>query len=164
MADMFIWFKGVTGESKQKGLVEHQDEWIELASFSMSSAAAGSTKVGGGSGVGKPSIHGVNFSTVAGKHTPQIAQKYFKGEHFDKVEVKFIKQSGAATAEVYYHLTMEHVFVTSMQNGKGDGALGSEAMSLTAETYEQEYWSQDSKGKLTSVGKTKYNEKTNEST
>ncbi len=157
MASDFIKFSGVDGESQQKGM----ENWIEITSFSMSSATSGSTKVGGGSGVGKPSIHGVNFSTVAGKHTPAIAQKYFKGEHFDKVEVKFIKQAGADAAETYYHLTMEHVFVTSMQNGKGEGSLGSESMSLTAETYEQEYWAQDAKGKLTSVGKTKYNEKTN---
>ena len=159
MADMFIRFDGVDGESQQKGM----EKWIELQSFSMSSAAAGSTKVGGGSGVGKPSIHGVNFSTVAGKHTPAIAQKYFKGEHFPVVEVKFVKQTGEANAETYYHLKMEKVFVTTMQNGKSDGSLGSESMSLTAETYEQEYWSQGADGKLTSVGKTKYNEKTNES-
>jgi type VI secretion system secreted protein Hcp len=158
MADMFIRFDGVDGESQQKGL----EKWIELQTFSMSSAAAGSTVVGGGSGVGKPSIHGVNFSTVAGKHTPAIAQKYFKGEHFPTVEVKFIKQTGNASAETYYHLKMEKVFVTSMQNGKSDGSLGSESMSLTAETYEQEYFHQGADGKLTSVGKTKYNEKTNE--
>jgi type VI secretion system secreted protein Hcp len=159
MADMFIRFDGVDGESQQKGL----EKWIELASFSMSSAAAGSTALGGGSGVGKPSIHGVNFSTVAGKHTPAVAQKYFKGEHFPTVEVKFIKQTGNASAEPYYHLKMEKVFVTSMQNGKSEGSLGSESMSLTAETYEQEYFVQGADGKLTSVGKTKYNEKTNES-
>ena len=157
MADMFIRFDGVDGESEQKGM----EKWIELGSFSMSSATAGSTKVGGGSGVGKPSIHGVNFSTVGGKHTPAIAQKYFKGEHFPIVEVKFIKQTGEASAETYYHLKMEKVFVTSMQNGKGEGSLPSESMSLTAETYEQEYFVQDAAGKLTSVGKTKYNEKTN---
>lgn len=154
--DMFIKFSGVDGESQQKSF----ENWIEINSFSMSSAAAGSTAVGGGSGVGKPSIHGVNFTTVAGKHTPTIAQKYFKGEHFDKVEVKFIKQTGDDSGQTYYHLTMEHVFVTSMQNGKGEGSLGSESMSLTAESYEQEYFAQDSKGKITSVGKTKYNEKT----
>ena len=159
MADMFIRFDGVDGESQQKGL----EKWIELASFSMSSATSGSTKVGGGSGVGKPSIHGVSFSTVAGKHTPGIAKKYFEGKHFPVVEVKFIKQTGAASAETYYHLRMENVFVTSMQNGKGEGSLGSESMSLTAETYEQEYWIQNADGTPTSVGKTKYNEKTNES-
>ncbi len=157
MADMFIKFDGVDGESQQKGL----DNWIELASFSMSSATSGSTKVGGGSGVGKPSIHGVNFSTVSGKHTPAIAKKYFEGKHFNTVDVKFIKQTGSDSAETYYHLKMEMVFVTSMQNGKGEGSLGSESMSLTAESYEQEYWAQGKDGKLTSVGKTKYNEKTN---
>jgi type VI secretion system secreted protein Hcp len=157
MADMFIRFDGVDGESQQKGM----EKWIELSSFSMSSHTAGSTIVGGGSGVGKPSIDGVHFMTVAGRHTPAIAQKYFKGEHFPTVEVKFIKQTGADSAETYYHLKMQKVFVTSMQNGKGEGSLGSEQMSLTAEIYEQEYWAQNADGKLTSVGKTTYNEKTN---
>jgi len=159
MADMFIRFDGVEGESTQKGM----EKWIELKSCNMSSAAAGSTIVGGGSGVGKPSIHGIDFTTVAGKHTPAINQKYFKGEHFPVVEIKYIKQTGNASAETYYHLKMEKVFVTNMQNGKSEGSLGNESMSLTAETYEQEYWAQGPDGKLTSVGKTKYNEKTNES-
>lgn len=159
MADMFIRFDGVDGESQQKGM----EKWIELKKYSMSSATAGSTVVGGGSGVGKPSIHGVSISTVAGKHTPAINQKYFKGEHFPVAEVKFIKQTGEASAETYYHLKMEKVFVTSMQNDKTEGSLGNEGISMTAETYEQEYWAQGADGKLTSVGKTKYNEKTNES-
>lgn len=159
MADMFIRFDGVDGESQQEGF----KNWIELSSFTMSSAAAGSTAVGGGSGVGKVSIHGVSFSTVAGKHTPAISMKYFAGKHFPKVEVVFVKLTGneGGAAEKYYHLTMEHVYVTSKSDGKSEGSLGSEQMSLTAETYEQEYWAQDEKGKLTSVGKTKYNEKTN---
>ncbi len=159
MADMFIRFDGVDGESDQKGL----EKWIEIESWSMSSATAGSTKVGGGSGVGKPSIHGVSFSTIAGKHTPAISQKYFKGEHFPIVEIKFVKQTGEASAETYYHLKMEKVFVTSKQDGKVKDSLGNESMNLTAETYEQEYFVQGALGKLTSVGKTKYNEKTNES-
>lgn len=152
---MFMKVSGVDGESEQTDF----KNWIELSSFSMSSAAAGSTAIGGGAGVGKVSIHGVNGTTVAGKHTPTIAEKYFDGKHFDKVEVVFIKQTGDDTGQKYYHLTMENVFFTSMQNSKGEGSLGSEAFSLTAESYEQEYWAQDKTGKLTSVGKTKYNEK-----
>lgn len=154
-SDMFMKVSGVDGESEQEGY----KNWIELTSFSMSSAAAGSTAIGTGAGVGKVSIHGVNGTTVAGKHTPTIAKKYFNGEHFDKVEIVFIKQTGDDAGKEYYHLTMEHVFFTSIQNGKGEGSLGSESFSLTAESYEQEYWAQDSKGKLTSVGKTKYEEK-----
>lgn len=160
-SDMFMKVSGVDGESKQKGL----ENWIEITSFSMSSATPGSTAIGGGSGVGKPSIHGVSVSTSAGKHTPNINLKYFKGEHFDKVEIKFIKQTGQdAAAETYYHLTMDHVFFTSNQMSKGQGSLGSEGMNVTAEKYKQEYWVQDEKGKLTSVGSTIYNEKTGEST
>ncbi len=154
-SDMFMKVSGVDGESKQTKF----ENWIELSSFSMSSAASGSTAIGSGAGVGKVSIHGVNGTTVAGKHTPTIAKKYFNGEHFDKVEVVFIKQTGDDQGEKYYHLIMEHVFFTSIQNGKGEGSLGSESFSLTAESYEQEYFAQDSKGKLTSVGKTKYDEK-----
>ena len=156
MADQFIKFDVVQGESEQKGF----EKWIELSSFSMSSATPGSTAVGGGSGVGKPSIHGVSFTTVAGRHTPDIMKRYFEGKHFDKVEVKFIKQAGEAAAETYYHMTMKHVFVTSMQAGKGEGSLGQESMSLTAEEYKQEYFAQGKDGKLTSVGSTTYNEKT----
>lgn len=156
MADQFIKFQDVKGESQQKGF----EDWIELSSFSMSSATSGSTSLGGGSGVGKPSIHGVSFSTVAGRHTPTIMKRYFEGKHFEKVEVKFIKQTGADAAETYYHLTMQHVFVTSMQAGKGEGSLGSESMSLTAESYKQEYFAQEKDGTIKSVGSTTYNEKT----
>lgn len=154
-SDMFMKVSGVDGESKQTKF----ENWIELSSFSMSSAASGSTSIGTGAGVGKVSIHGVNGTTVAGKHTPTIAKKYFNGEHFEEVKVVFIKQTGDDSGDKYYELIMKHVFFTSIQNGKGEGSLGSESFSLTAESYEQEYWAQDEKGKLTSVGKTKYEEK-----
>ena len=159
MADQFIKFDIVDGESQQEGM----KDWIEIGSFSISSATSGSTNVGGGSGVGKPSIHGVSFTTVAGKHTPKIMKNYFEGKHFDEVKVVFIKQTGADKAEKYYELTMKHVFVTSMQLGKGEGSLGNESMSLTAEEYKQEYFSQAADGSITSVGSSTYNEKTGKS-
>lgn len=159
MAEQFITFVGVEGESTQKGV----EGWIEISNFSLSSSTPGSTALGGGSGVGKPVMHGASFGTTAGKHTPLLNQKYFKGQHFDKVEVKYLKQTGDTEAKPYYHLIMEHVFITSMGNSKGEGSLGFETITLTAETYEQEYFKQNPDGTLTSVGKTKYNEKTGES-
>lgn len=159
MAEQFIKFNSVDGESTQTGV----EKWIEISNFSLSSSTPGSTALGGGSGVGKPVMHGASFGTVAGRHTPLLNQKYFKGEHFDTVEVKYLKQTGDDAGKTYYHLTMKHVFITSMGNSKGEGSLGFETITLTAEEYTQEYWAQDNKGKLTSVGKTTYNEKTGKS-
>lgn len=159
MADQLIKFDIVDGESQ---LNEHKN-WIEISSFSISSATPGSTMVGGGSGVGKPSIHGVSFTTVAGKHTPKIMKNYFEGKHFDEVKVHFVKQSGKDAVEKYYEMTMKHVFVTSMSLSKGEGSLGQEAMSLTAEEYKQEYFEQNEKGVINSIGSSTYNEKTGKS-
>ncbi len=156
-ASMYIKFDGVDGESKQAGYVG----WIEISKFNMASSAPPSTDLGGGSGVGKPTIHGVSYETVAGKHTPQINKKYYEGAHFPFVEVVFLKQATGASAEKYFHLKMSHVFVSSITNGKSEGALGTESITLLAEEYMQEYFGQDSDGLLASVGSTTYNTKTN---
>lgn len=159
MAEQFIKFTGpdVVGESE----FALAKEWIEISNFSLSSSTPGSTALGGGSGVGKPVMHGASFGTTAGRHTPDLNKQYFNGKHFDKVEVKFFKQTGQAdTAECYYHLTMENCFITSMGNSKGEGSLGFETITLTAEKYTQEYFAQNKQGLLASVGKTSYEEKT----
>ncbi len=156
MASMFAKFDGVEGESQKSGY----EGWIEISDFNMSSSAPPSTDVGGGSGVGKPVIHGVTYSTVAGRHTPQINDKFYKGTHFATAEIVFLKQTGGETSEKYYHLTLSNVFVTSVNNAKAEGALGSEIISLLAEEYTQEYFAQGADGLLTSVGKTTYNAKT----
>lgn len=156
MAEQFIKFEGVDGESQQKGF----EKWIEISNFSLSSSTPGSTSLGGGSGVGKPVMHGASFGTTAGRHTPLLNKRYFEGKHFATVEVKYAKQTGADAAETYYHLTMKNVFITSMGNSKGEGSLGFENITLTGEEYKQEYFAQGSDGKITSVGSTTYNEKT----
>ena len=163
MAEQFIKFTGpdVAGESE----FELAKEWIEISNFSLSSSTPGSTSLGGGSGVGKPVMHGASFGTTAGRHTPLLNKNYFEGKHFDQAEVKYFKQTGQTeTPECYYHLTMKHVFITSMGNSKGEGSLGFETITLTAEEYKQEYFAQNKQGLLTSVGSTTYNEKTGKST
>lgn len=160
MPEQFIKFDGVDGESQVEGVAK----WIEISNFSLSSSTPGSTSHGGGSGVGKPVMHGASFGTTAGRHSPLLNKRYFEGKHFPKVEVKYLKQTGADKPETYYHLTMEHVFITSIGNSKGEGSLGYETITLTAETYKQEYFAQGSDGKITSVGSTTYNEKTGKST
>ena len=94
------------------------------------------------------------------KMTFDLNKNYFEGKHFATVEVKYAKQTGAPQAETYFHLTMSHVFITSMGNSKGEGSLGFETITLTAEQYKQEYFAQGADGGITSVGSTTYNEKT----
>ena len=156
MASMLMKIEGVDGESQTTGY----EGWIEIDSFALSSSAPPSTELGGGSGVGKPTVHGVSCTTTAGRHTPQINAKYFNGEHFGQVEIVFLKQTGNTSPEKYYHLTMDHVFFSSISNSKAEGALGSEALTLMAEVYTQEYFAQAKDGSLTSVGSTSYNTKT----
>lgn len=158
-ADMFIKFDGVTGESQQKGF----EGWIEIVHSDMSSSAPVSTGTTGGSGTGKPTVHGYSFSAIAGRHTPDINKRYFEGKHFPKVEVKYVKQTGDATAQTYYHLTMENVFVGNISSSKATNSDANESFQLHAEKYTQEYFAQDSAGALKSVGSTSYNQKTNES-
>ena len=157
MADILMKIDGVEGESTQTGY----EGWIEIKDFSMSSSAPVSTQLGTGSGVGLPTIHGVSVGTVSGRHTPQIGAKYFAGQHFTNATVVFLKQTGGSSAEKYYELTLENVFVTSMANSKVEGALGAEALTVLAEIYTQEYFAQGADGMLASVGSTGYNAKTN---
>lgn len=157
MADTFIKFAGVDGESQQEGY----KNWIEINDWSVSAFAAHSADVGGGSGVGKPTYQPVTISTVAGKHSPKLYEKFNRGQHFDTVEVVSLKMTGNNKAEVFYHCTMKNVFITGMSYSRFTDSQGSESISFKFEEIKQEYWTQDSKGKLTSVGSMTYNNKTN---
>lgn len=159
MADTFIKFDGVDGESQQEGY----KNWIEISDWSVSAFAAHSSDVGGGSGVGKPSYQPVTVNAVAGKHSPLLYKKFNEGKHFDLVEVISLKQTGSDKAEKFYHCTMKHVFITGMAYTRFTDTQGSESISFKFEEIKQEYWTQDSKGKLTSVGSMTYNNKTNKS-
>ena len=156
MADIFIQFDGITGESVD---AKHSG-WIEVSSFSEGLSAPGSTGLGTGGAVGKPSFAPFGFTTIQGKHTVNIKQKMFAGKHFDKVKVAFVKQAGDNTiSQDYYTVEMEHVFVTNYSLGKGEGSLGHETYMIEAEKATWEYFAQGSDGKLTSVGTSSYDQK-----
>jgi type VI secretion system secreted protein Hcp len=155
MADVVIKFDGITGESQ---MTDHVG-WIECSNFSEGLSAPGSTGLGTGGAVGKPSFHPFTFSTISGKHTVDIKNKVFSGKHFDKVEVHYMKQTGDNTVKPYTTIVMEHVFVTGLSSGKSEGSLAFESWALEAEKATWEYFGQDSQGKLTSVGTSSYDQK-----
>jgi len=156
MADTFIKFDGVDGESVQSG----HENWIEIFGVQMDASTPGGMDEGTGAGVGKATIHGVSFSCKAGRHSPHLEKRFYEGTHFPNVVVHFLKQTGGEAGEKYFELTMEKVFITAMSSSKSEGSLGTEAITLTAEDYTREYFAQDGAGNLTSVGSTKYNNKT----
>ena len=156
MADTFIKFDGVDGESEQSG----HEKWIEISGCSMDASTPGGMDEGSGAGVGKATIHGVSFTCKAGRHSPHLEKKFYEGTHFANATVHFLKQAGGEAGEKYFELTMQKVFITSMSSSKGEGSLGIESITLTAEDYTREYFAQDGSGALTSVGSTKYNNKT----
>jgi type VI protein secretion system component Hcp len=156
MADIFIQFDGITGES----IDTKHNAWIEASSFTEGLSAPGSTGLGTGGAVGKPSFMPFGFTTIQGKHTINIKTKMFAGQHFDKVKVSFVKTTGDNTiSQDYYTIEMEHVFVTSYSLGKSENSLGHESYSIEAEKATWEYFSQGADGKLTSVGTSSYDQK-----
>ena len=155
-ADIFIKIDGITGESQDD---KHTD-WIEVASFTEGLSAPGSTGLGTGGAVGKPSFQPFGFATVQGKHTIDIKNKVFSGKHFDKVDVAFTKATGdGTTGQEYYTVKMEHVFVTSYSLSKGNDSVAYETFTIEAEKAEWEYKAQGSDGQLTSVGTSSYDQK-----
>jgi type VI secretion system secreted protein Hcp len=158
MPNIFIKFDGVDGESQQAGF----EKWIEINDWNLSAMGAQSSGYGGGSGGGKPTYNPITITTVAGKHSPKLYEMFNRGKHFPTVQVVALKQTGDESAKKYYTCDLKSVFISSMSfMTYTDAGSGSESISITFEEVKQEFFTQDDKGLLTSVGSMTYNNKTN---
>jgi type VI secretion system secreted protein Hcp len=157
MPDTYIKFDGVDGESQQTGAVNY----IEIGNVNISAYAPETSDTGFGQAVGKPQYQPISFITESGAHTPDLMKKFNEGKHFDNVEILWLKQTGAASAEWYRKVTLKHVFIVNYGESKSTDSSGSESVTIKFEEITQEYKKQQADGSLVANGQTTYNNKTN---
>ena len=152
--DCFLKIDGIKGESKDS---KHKDE-IEVMSWSWGQSNAVSAAFGGGMGSGKVSMHDISISKMLDKASVKLIAACAKGEHIPKAELVMRKAGGEQ--KEYLKINFDDVMVTSYQTG-GSGETPTENISLNFGKITVEYFEQDNKGTMTSVGKAGWDIKAN---
>ncbi|RYE59319.1 MAG: type VI secretion system tube protein Hcp [Hyphomicrobiales bacterium] len=141
-SDFYVKAKGVDGESAMEG---HEKE-IEITSWSWNVHNESSAQSGGGSGTGKAIPGALHFSCAYGRQSPNLAQRCASGTHLD--ELKLTGRKAGGKQEDYITITLEHVFITSVEfSGVKSGEV-SESVNCSYKKIKFEYKVQDSAGKL----------------
>lgn len=156
MSDILIKFDGVQGEST----VADHNGWIEISSFSEGLSSPSSASSGTGSSAGKSTLHDFNFVAKEGAHTTEIIKQGTGGKHFPKVEVHYLKQTGAGTPEKYRSCEINEVYITSWTASRSEGSEGFESFSMSGVKAKWEYFKQGPEGGLVSAGSVTYDQKT----
>lgn len=144
--DFYLKIDGVDGESAAKGV----EKWIRLESFSFGVSNSGDGGRGGGGGAGKSDFSDVSVMKLVDKSSPILMLKCAKGDHISKAQLVARKAGG--NQEVYFDVTLDNVFVSSVQQSGATGSdvRPSESVSLNFSKIKMVYSEQDDKG---TVGK-----------
>ena len=114
--DTFIKIGDVKGESTDD---KHKDE-IDVLSWGWGATQSGYAHLGGGAGAGKVNIQDLSFVHYVDKSTPVLLQALADGTHFKDAKL-CVRKAGGKEAIEYIVITMEEVFITSIQTGGHGG-------------------------------------------
>ncbi len=114
--DTFIKIGDVKGEA---GDSKHKDE-IDVLSWSWGGHQSGYAHFGGGAGAGKVDFQDLSFTHYVDKSTPVLMQAMADGTHFKEAKLS-VRKAGGKEAIEYIVITMEEVFITSIQTGGHGG-------------------------------------------
>ena len=116
--DTFLKIDTIDGEctdDKHKG-------WIEVFSFShgVAQTGAGTISGAGASVAGKCDHQDIHITKRMDKSSPYLFKACCNGKHFPKAIIEVCKNTGQK--EVIHKHTVEHVIVSSVQTGGGQGS------------------------------------------
>jgi len=111
--DTFIKIGDVKGEAMDD---KHKDE-IDVLSWAWGATQAGYAHHGGGAGSGKVNIQDLSFTHFIDKSTPVLLQALADGTHYKEAKLT-VRKAGGKEAIEYIIITMEEVFITSIQTGE----------------------------------------------
>ena len=155
-SDIFLKIDGIDGESKDD---KHKNE-IELLAWSWAETQTGSAARGGGMGSGKVEMHDIAFTKHVDKATPKLISACAKGDHIPKANLAMRKAGGEQ--KEYLKIELDDVMVSSYAtSGANGGEIPTENISLNFGKITVEYFEQDNKGAMTSVGKAGWDVKAN---
>lgn len=126
MADMYIKFKTIEGESTDKG----HDKQIEIQSYSWGVALpmSGARSTGGAPAHGRCSLQDFTFTHYLDKASAPLFLACCKGDPDDEVIVQLHRAQGEK--KKYMEYKMENVVVSSVSVGGGGGDIPMETVSL----------------------------------
>ena len=106
---------GESTDEKHKG-------WIEVFSFSHGIAQTGAGAISGGVGrsAGKVDHQDMHITKRMDKSSPYLSKSCCTGKHFPKAVIEICKNTGKK--EIFQKYTLEHVLITSIQTGGGQGS------------------------------------------
>lgn len=115
--DTFIQIDSIKGESTDQ---KHKD-WIEAFSFShgVAQTGAGAISSAGARVSGKVDCHDFTVTKRLDKASPYLYKHCCNGKHFPKAVVELCRNTGKK--EVIFKYTFEHVVVSSINVGGGQG-------------------------------------------
>ncbi len=139
------------GESEKVGFEKH----VEIENVGIGASAPHTP---GGTGHSGGSVHmgDVSITALEGRHSIEFWKKLLEGTHFDKIVIKFTKQTGDATLQIYKEVTLEAVYVTSQSTSGMADQQSMESFTLAADKTTIEYKAQNAQGQLTTVGTVMY--------
>lgn len=114
--DTFIKIGDVKGESTDD---KHKDE-IDVLSWSWGATQSGYAHLGGGAGAGVVNIQDLTFTHYVDKSTPVLLQALADGTHFKDAKLT-VRKAGGKEAIEYIVISLEEVFITSIQTGSHGG-------------------------------------------
>jgi type VI secretion system secreted protein Hcp len=155
--DFYLELGDVKGESTDK---KHKEK-IELDSFSVSCAQAGTQSSGSGGGAGKVRFQDLHCTKKMDCASPKLLLACASGQHFPKATLFCRKAGGEQEEFCTWH--MKDVLVSSYQSG-GHGhseILPVDQVSLNFGHIIMEYGVQDDKGKVTKKVKAGWDLKSN---
>jgi type VI secretion system secreted protein Hcp len=155
-ADIFLKIDGIDGESKDD---KHKNE-IELMAWSWAEAQTGSAARGGGMGSGKVEVHDIAFTKFVDKATPKLISACAEGKHIPTA--KLVMRKAGGEQKEYLKIELDDVLVSSYAtSGANGGEAPTENIALNFGKITVEYFEQDNKGAVTSVGKGGWDVKAN---
>lgn len=110
--DTFIKIGDIKGESQDH---KHKEE-IDVLSWGWGGSQAGFAHFGGGAGAGKVNFQDLTFTHYLDKASPVLLQSMADGTHHKEAKLTLRKAGGKEAIE-YLVMTMEEVFITSVQTG-----------------------------------------------
>ena len=156
MANIFMKADDVKGESTVTGY----EGWIEVEHVAYSYRSETSETHGTGLAVGALVPSPVGISSVEGEHIIRMLNLQGQGKHFQKIEIHFLKQGAGDSPQKYKGITLTQAMILDYQPNGSANSGGTEHLTFGYTKFELEYFKQDGKGILASVGKSSYDTKT----
>lgn len=146
-SEILLNITGIKGESNADG----KADWIDIQSWSWGLSNPVTIATTKGASGGKASVSSINLAKATDVASAGIQKALLQGTHIADVKLNLLKQTGAATPQVYLEIDFKDCYIESYQVSGSDGSNGSinESLSIVFKSYTYTYYTQGADGALT---------------